>query len=155
MSLIKDNSEQLKVVGARVRDVITGKEWNINAKCVINATGPFTDAIRKMDDEQAENIVKPSAGVLYSRLLTLSVRGHVVVNGGNIYCCQWGPRTPRSYHDLRFILSIALPVHTITYALSCQSRFQFIPLPTLYLVNRAPSSYHHLRFILSIAYHTP
>jgi len=30
---------------------------------VINATGPFTDSIRKMDDNQARDIVCPSAGI--------------------------------------------------------------------------------------------
>merc|ERR1712137_660424 len=52
-----------KVSGAVVRDYITGEEWKIQAKGVVNATGPFTDAIRKMDDKDAEDIVCPSSGV--------------------------------------------------------------------------------------------
>ncbi|XP_050832951.1 glycerol-3-phosphate dehydrogenase, mitochondrial [Serinus canaria] len=40
-----------------------GKEFDVMAKCVINATGPFTDSVRKMDDQEVPNICQPSAGV--------------------------------------------------------------------------------------------
>ncbi|XP_004703986.1 glycerol-3-phosphate dehydrogenase, mitochondrial [Echinops telfairi] len=52
-----------RVSGARCKDVLTGKEFDVRAKCVINATGPFTDAVRKMDDKGAADICQPSAGV--------------------------------------------------------------------------------------------
>uniref|UniRef100_A0A3Q3KF59 Glycerol-3-phosphate dehydrogenase, mitochondrial n=2 Tax=Monopterus albus TaxID=43700 RepID=A0A3Q3KF59_MONAL len=52
-----------KVCGAHCRDVITGQEFDVKAKCVINATGPFTDSLRKMDNEKTKNICQPSAGV--------------------------------------------------------------------------------------------
>ncbi|KAM8871458.1 glycerol-3-phosphate dehydrogenase, mitochondrial isoform 1-T2 [Synchiropus picturatus] len=51
------------VRGARCRDVITGQEFDVRAKCVINATGPFTDSLRKMDNQETSNICQPSAGV--------------------------------------------------------------------------------------------
>lgn len=35
----------------------------MRAKCVINATGPFTDSLRKMDNQETANICQPSAGV--------------------------------------------------------------------------------------------
>ncbi|GLD52053.1 glycerol-3-phosphate dehydrogenase, mitochondrial isoform X1 [Lates japonicus] len=41
-----------RVCGAHCRDVITGQEFDVRAKCVINATGPFTDVLRKMDDQK-------------------------------------------------------------------------------------------------------
>ena len=41
----------------------TGKEFDVRAKAVINATGPFTDSIRKMDDPEVPNICQASAGV--------------------------------------------------------------------------------------------
>ncbi|XP_046444457.1 glycerol-3-phosphate dehydrogenase, mitochondrial-like isoform X1 [Daphnia pulex] len=59
----KDSEGQEKVSGARVRDEITGKEWEVRAKCVINATGPFTDSIREMDQQAVNKICAPSAGV--------------------------------------------------------------------------------------------
>ena len=58
-----------KLNGARVKDLVQerdGKnpqEFSIRAKGVINATGPFTDSIRKMDDQQVSEIVAPSSGV--------------------------------------------------------------------------------------------
>lgn len=60
-SLLKD--EQGKICGARVKDEFTGKEWTIKAKCVVNATGPFTDGIRKMDEPDVKPICQPSSGV--------------------------------------------------------------------------------------------
>ncbi|XP_025055715.1 glycerol-3-phosphate dehydrogenase, mitochondrial isoform X5 [Alligator sinensis] len=52
-----------RVCGAHCRDVLTGQEFDVKAKCVINATGPFTDSVRKMDDQEVANICQPSAGV--------------------------------------------------------------------------------------------
>ncbi|NXJ77991.1 GPDM protein, partial [Trogon melanurus] len=52
-----------RVCGVRCRDVLTGQEFDVRAKCVINATGPFTDSVRKMDDQEVPNICQPSAGV--------------------------------------------------------------------------------------------
>ncbi|GAA5992181.1 hypothetical protein JCM11641_007789 [Rhodosporidiobolus odoratus] len=61
ISLIKDPQGQVK--GAKMRDVITGREWETKAKGVINATGPFSDGIRKMDEPTTQNIVAPASGV--------------------------------------------------------------------------------------------
>lgn len=65
LSLLKKKGDDGKEVlcGARVRDMLTGNEFDVHAKCVINATGPFTDDIRKMDDPNATNICQPSSGV--------------------------------------------------------------------------------------------
>ncbi|KAI4160899.1 MAG: hypothetical protein LQ342_005325 [Letrouitia transgressa] len=58
-----------KLIGARLRDRIQQKnghktqEFSVRAKGVINATGPFTDGIRKMDDPKVSEIVAPSSGV--------------------------------------------------------------------------------------------
>ncbi|VDD90094.1 unnamed protein product [Enterobius vermicularis] len=49
--------------GAHVKDMLTGDEWDIKAKAVVNATGPFTDSIRLMADPDAKPICQPSAGV--------------------------------------------------------------------------------------------
>jgi glycerol-3-phosphate dehydrogenase len=65
--LEKDASGRLN--GARVKDCITdlngktAEEFTIKAKGIINATGPFTDSIRKLDDANVEEIVAPSSGV--------------------------------------------------------------------------------------------
>ncbi|XP_020860520.1 glycerol-3-phosphate dehydrogenase, mitochondrial [Phascolarctos cinereus] len=54
---------KLRVSGAQCRDMLTGQEFEVRAKCVINATGPFTDTLRKMDNQTTTNICQPSAGV--------------------------------------------------------------------------------------------
>ncbi|KAF1960169.1 glycerol-3-phosphate dehydrogenase mitochondrial precursor [Byssothecium circinans] len=65
--LEKDASGRLN--GARVKDCITelngkqSEEFTIKAKGIINATGPFTDSIRKLDDPDTQEIVAPSSGV--------------------------------------------------------------------------------------------
>ncbi|XP_063708080.1 glycerol-3-phosphate dehydrogenase, mitochondrial isoform X2 [Culicoides brevitarsis] len=59
--LIKDSNG--KLCGAKVKDNISGKEWQVKAKCIINATGPFTDGIRQMDDPSVKKICAPSSGV--------------------------------------------------------------------------------------------
>lgn len=59
----RDESGKLVVSGVAVRDELTGNEWTIPTKCVINATGPFTDSIRKMDNPQVKEICCPSSGV--------------------------------------------------------------------------------------------
>lgn len=63
-SLIHEQKDGRRVIcGANLRDEMTGKEWKVNAKCVINATGPFTDSIRKMDNQVVKEICCPSSGV--------------------------------------------------------------------------------------------
>ncbi|CAG9460486.1 unnamed protein product [Pedinophyceae sp. YPF-701] len=61
VSLIK--TPEGKVRGARCRDMFTGKEFDVHAKVVINACGPFVDGIRKMSNEKRQPMIMPSAGV--------------------------------------------------------------------------------------------
>uniref|UniRef100_A0A668SRS5 glycerol-3-phosphate dehydrogenase n=1 Tax=Oreochromis aureus TaxID=47969 RepID=A0A668SRS5_OREAU len=66
-----------RVCGAHCRDVITGQEFDVRAKCVINATGPFTDALWKMDDQKNPDICQPSAGVhIVIPAITADARTH-------------------------------------------------------------------------------
>jgi glycerol-3-phosphate dehydrogenase len=60
IGLTKTDSE---VKGARVRDEETGEEFDIPAKVVVNATGVFTDEIRRMDNAESPPLVSPSQGV--------------------------------------------------------------------------------------------
>ena len=50
-ALTKENG---KISGVTLRDRLTGEEWDVTAKVVTNATGPFTDKIRFMDDPNAQ-----------------------------------------------------------------------------------------------------
>lgn len=48
----------------QVKDTITGEEWTVRSKVVVNATGVFADGIRKMDDPDAVELIEPAAGGL-------------------------------------------------------------------------------------------
>ena len=51
-----------RVSGAWLRDELTGDEWPLYAKGVINATGPAVDILRQEADPTAKPIVVPSSG---------------------------------------------------------------------------------------------
>lgn len=51
------------VSGVNVMDLMSGKEYEVKAKAVINATGIFVDSIMEMDVPTHEHMVKPSQGV--------------------------------------------------------------------------------------------
>ncbi|KAJ3554656.1 hypothetical protein NP233_g12373 [Leucocoprinus birnbaumii] len=52
-----------KLMGAKVRDNLTGKEYPVRAKGIINATGPFTDTLLTLDNPYHQPIVQPSSGI--------------------------------------------------------------------------------------------
>jgi len=49
--------------GVVFEDIETGREHGVRAKVVINATGPFTDMIRRLDDPAAAPMITPSHGI--------------------------------------------------------------------------------------------
>ncbi|MDQ8031217.1 glycerol-3-phosphate dehydrogenase/oxidase [Bordetella genomosp. 1] len=51
-----------RIEGVTVRDAIGGEAYTVRGKCVINATGVWVDAVRRMDDPQAQTMVAPSQG---------------------------------------------------------------------------------------------
>lgn len=58
--LLKTND---KTCGVKVKDGISGKEYEVKSKVVINATGVFTDNILNLDNGVHENIIAPSQGI--------------------------------------------------------------------------------------------
>ncbi|MDP1589953.1 MAG: glycerol-3-phosphate dehydrogenase/oxidase [Prosthecobacter sp.] len=58
--LMKENGH---IIGVKAECIETGRQHEIRARCVINATGVFVDDVRRMDDAKTENIVAPSQGV--------------------------------------------------------------------------------------------
>lgn len=52
-----------EILGVRALDTIANDTYEIRAKVCINATGPFSDTIRKLDRPEAANIIAPSQGV--------------------------------------------------------------------------------------------
>lgn len=57
-----EQKKEMQVANAIAKDS-DDAVYSIRAKCVVNATGPFSDAIRQMDDGQTKPIVVPSSGV--------------------------------------------------------------------------------------------
>jgi len=51
------------VDGVHVRDVETGEEFEARARVVINATGPFSDALRREADASVQPMIAPSQGI--------------------------------------------------------------------------------------------
>lgn len=49
--------------GAFVRDVESGREFEVGARVVINATGAYCDGVRKLADPDAPGLISPSRGI--------------------------------------------------------------------------------------------
>ncbi|NJN19467.1 MAG: glycerol-3-phosphate dehydrogenase/oxidase [Oscillochloris sp.] len=58
--LIKANG---KVAGVRMRDAESNEEFELRARVVVNATGVFVDAVRRMDEPGAPAMLSPSQGI--------------------------------------------------------------------------------------------
>jgi len=55
--------EDNKIKGVKLKDNRTNQKYEVHCETVINATGPFSDKIRKLDDKNSEDIVKVSSGI--------------------------------------------------------------------------------------------
>jgi len=61
VGLIKDDDGF--VSGVEVLDAESGQTLRVAARCIINATGAFSDAVRRLDDPAAADMIAPSQGV--------------------------------------------------------------------------------------------
>ncbi len=51
------------IEGVKARDMLNGKDFDINARVVINATGIFSDEILEMDEENHQQIIQCAQGI--------------------------------------------------------------------------------------------
>ena len=51
------------IQGVVVKDMESGRDYELNGRVVVNATGVFADALREMDDPEAGKLICPSQGV--------------------------------------------------------------------------------------------
>ncbi|MGW0570619.1 FAD-dependent oxidoreductase [Streptomyces tauricus] len=51
-----------RVTGAELKDTLSGDEFGVSARLVLNATGPWVDHLRKMEDENAAPSIRLSKG---------------------------------------------------------------------------------------------
>ncbi|MCA8985009.1 MAG: glycerol-3-phosphate dehydrogenase/oxidase [Planctomycetaceae bacterium] len=59
--ILKDNVG--RAIGVGCTDQETGQSHEVQARMIINATGPFCDVLRQRDDPQAERVVAASQGI--------------------------------------------------------------------------------------------
>ena len=52
-----------KITGAELTDSLNGETWQLRAKGVVNASGPFADQVRMMDNPEATRILSASTGI--------------------------------------------------------------------------------------------
>ena len=62
MKLIRFLNTGRRVRGGVLRDEETGHEYEVKARCVINATGVFTDEVRTLDEPGAQSLIAASQG---------------------------------------------------------------------------------------------
>jgi glycerol-3-phosphate dehydrogenase len=122
VNLLKD--ETGKVIGAQLKDVLSGETWEVQAKAVVNATGPFVDHIRKMDNSASQPMISPSRGIhvvlpdYYSPLemgliIPKTTDGRVIfllpwlgrtVAGTTDVKCELDPNPPAPETDIQYVL---------------------------------------------------
>lgn len=51
-----------RVSGLVARDTLSGVEYEVSARVVVNATGPFSDHLRQLDDSSRKARIQPSQG---------------------------------------------------------------------------------------------
>jgi glycerol-3-phosphate dehydrogenase len=77
---------------------ISDKTFTIRAKCVVNATGPYTDFIRQLDDPTMPKICQPSSGVHiilpdYYSPMNMGLLDPNTSDGRVIFFLPWQKRT--------------------------------------------------------------
>jgi glycerol-3-phosphate dehydrogenase len=84
-----------RVVGAYVLDETSGREIEVRAKVIVNATGIWTDEVLELDKQRKDPMIRPTKGV---HLLVPRVRLHsqhaVIFNvprdGRHVFLIPWG-----------------------------------------------------------------
>ncbi|RZU98796.1 glycerol-3-phosphate dehydrogenase/oxidase [Spiribacter vilamensis] len=94
--LMKD--DEGRVCGARCTDHIGGEALTINAKVVVNCTGPWTDHLRHMADPDAESLMSVSSGVHVAFDKEMLPEGHGILvpetdDGRVLFILPWLGKT--------------------------------------------------------------
>ncbi len=101
-----------KVIGVKAKDQVTGECYELHAKTVLNATGVFSDDVRKLDDPKISNMISPSQGahLLFDRSLLPSDHALLIPHTEDkrlLFVVPWQGRTligttdiPTNSHEL-------------------------------------------------------
>jgi glycerol-3-phosphate dehydrogenase len=84
-----------RVVGAQLQDRLTGESGVIRASVVVNATGPWADQVRRLEDAGAVPLLQPTKGVhLVVNRDRLDHRGAIAftspIDGRVMFVLPWG-----------------------------------------------------------------
>mmetsp|Transcript_2551 Transcript_2551/g.6840 ORF Transcript_2551/g.6840 Transcript_2551/m.6840 type:complete len:688 (+) Transcript_2551:71-2134(+) len=115
VDLLKDEDTG-RVRGAKCRDKLTGRTFEVRARQVVNACGPFSDAVRQMSDPEARALVAPSSGVHITLPDYYSVEGYGMIV----------PKT----RDGRVVFLLPWEGHTIAGTTDSESEITFNPRPS-------------------------
>ena len=91
-SLLKPDG---RVRGAVVRDALSGESFTIRANVVVNATGPWSDAMRLLDDPHAVPLLRPTKGAHVAVPRRRVANEHAVtlfspIDGRVMFVLPWG-----------------------------------------------------------------
>jgi len=95
VELVGFQKENGKIVGAKVKDLLTNKEFVVQAKVVVNVTGVHIDEIRKLDDPNSKPLLKPSQGIhLVFPKAKLPLKSALIIpktsDGRVVFMIPWG-----------------------------------------------------------------
>jgi glycerol-3-phosphate dehydrogenase len=87
--------ENGRIVGVKAQDLTSGIQFAAKAKLVVNATGPWSDKLRKLDDPSAEPRLRPAKGIhIILPRERLGNREAIVIeskrDGRNMFVIPWG-----------------------------------------------------------------
>ncbi len=127
-SLLRDANG--RVVGARVRDVHTGEEVDLEAHAVVNATGPWTDRVRSAGTDKPP-VLRTTKGVhLVVDRERLPLRHAVVCSHPDdrrvLFAIPWGDRSYIGTTDTDYEgdpADVACTAADVHYLLACMGRY--------------------------------
>ncbi|MBC7251415.1 MAG: glycerol-3-phosphate dehydrogenase/oxidase, partial [Anaerolineae bacterium] len=84
-----------RVIGAQVRDEISGREIEVRARVVVNAAGVWVNGLHQMDNRRNEPLTRPSKGIHLVIPRTRLVSQHAVAfdsprDGRHVFLIPWG-----------------------------------------------------------------
>lgn len=87
-----------KVAGATVEDQLTGAQATVSARITVNAAGPWSDAIRRLEDPRARPLLRPTRGahVMVPRARlghTHAITFLSPIDGRVMFVLPWGERS--------------------------------------------------------------
>ncbi len=83
------------ICGALAENVLTGQAFEMHARCVVNATGPWADGLRRLSQADAPVRLAPSKGIhlVVPRLAQEALFVQRPADGRLLFILPWGERT--------------------------------------------------------------